>query len=260
MTSTSVFAASRAGRMLTLVVAGLLAVGAAGAAEQLSAGDQFNLDQIRAGNPPALRSAAQNIQASGNASQYVSDSLAEEMLKNQAQGSATWADAIAWSCKALAATGNKRYYTAVQQVSENSGVNRKTRGHCERAASDLGGAAGEQYALGMVAAVPAPKAGKAPQPAPAPVAAAPTGSYKPISEVQVDMSEQQVYAISGPPTSTNAYITGKAFIPFNFKGADTHRIVAHYKGQGRVILANTSAYTTGRRVLEVQIDPNESGY
>lgn len=71
---------------------------------------------------------------------------------------------------------------------------------------------------------------------------------------------QQVYSIIGPPTSTNSHITGKAFIPFNFRGKDSYRSIAHYKGQGRIVFSNSSAYSSDQRVLEVQVDPNESGF
>ncbi|MGH8445142.1 MAG: hypothetical protein ACREVL_07740 [Solimonas sp.] len=246
---------------IMLATASLLAMGAAQA--ELNAGDQYNLDQIRSGVPGALRAAAQNIAASGASSPIVTDALAEALLQSQAQGSSAYVDALSWSCKALAATGNKRYYTAIKQVGDNEQANKKTRKYCNNAAGDLGGADGEQYALGMASATAATPAGKASAKAaaPAPTAAPPpAGGYKPISEATVNMSMQQVYTIFGPPTSTNTHMTGKAFIPFNFKGKDSYRSIAHYKGQGRIVFSNSSAYSSDQRVLEVQIDPNESGY
>lgn len=236
-------------------VAGLLLAGLAAAAP-LSAGDQYNVDQIRSGSPAGLRAAAQNIQASGVASQEVSDVLADELLKVQAQQGDIYIDAVAWSCKALAATGSKRYYTVLKEVSGNGAVHKKARKHCENSAAALGGPDGEQYALGMAKATATPAGA-----APATVAVAPPpGGFKPITEIKPEMSYGQVMSISGPATSENSRITGKAFIPFNFKGADSQRTIAHYKGQGRIVFANTSAYTNGKRVLEVQIDPNEPGY
>src|SRR3546814_16993855 len=74
------------------------------------------------------------------------------------------------------------------------------------------------------------------------------------------MSMQQVYSIIGPPTSTNSHITGKAFIPFNFRGKDSYRSIAHYKGQGRIVFSNSSAYSSDQRALEVHMDPNASGF
>ena len=243
-----------------LAAASLLLASTAFAA--LSAGDQYNLDQIRSGSPAGLRSAAQNVQAAGSAPEVVLDSLAEALLQNQTQTGTTYIDALSWTCKALAATGNKRYYTALRSVAGNDNAHKKLRKYCDKSADDLGGADGAQYSAGGVslqagASASASAAAKSAPPAAAPAAG---GSYKPITEIKPDMSMQQVYAIAGPPTSTNSHITGKAFIPFNFRGKDSYRSVAHYKGQGRIVFSNSSAYTSDQRVLEVQLDPNESGF
>ncbi|WP_051361918.1 hypothetical protein [Solimonas soli] len=242
--------------LAALAAASLVAAGAATAA--LSAGDQFNLEQIRSGSPGGIRAASQNIEAAHAAPIEVTDALAEMLLKNQTQNSNSFVDALSWACKALAATGNKRYYTTLKQIDDNAQAHKKTRKYCGNAAEALGGADGEQYAPGMAAssvAAPAAKGGGA-----AAVTTAGDGSFKPITEVKPEMSQQQAFAIAGPPTSSNAHVTGKAWIPFNFKGSDSYRTIAHYKGQGRIIFSNTSAYSTGQRVLEVQIDPNETGY
>jgi hypothetical protein len=240
-----------------LAAASLIADGSASAA--LSAGDQYNLDQIRSGNPGGIRAAAQNVEAAHAAPVEVTDALAEALLKNQTQSSNSYVDALAWSCRALAATGNKRYYAALKQVDDNAQAHKKTRKYCGNAAEALGGADGEQYAPGMAASTPA-AASTGKSSAAAAATSSADGSFKPISEVKPEMSQQQAFAIAGPPTSTNAHVTGKAWIPFNFKGGDAYRTIAHYKGQGRIIFSNTSAYSTGQRVLEVQLDPNESGY
>lgn len=240
--------------VLAIAAVGALSAGTAHAA--LSAGDQYNLEQIKSGSPGGLRAAAQNIQASGAAPLEVTDALAEAMLQSASKGDA-FADAVAWSCKGLAATGNRRYYTAIKQIADNGG--KKLRKHCEKAADSLGSADGAQYVQGG-----ASLSGSAAASSGAPAAAAATpptsGSFKPISEIKPGMSLQQAYAISGPPTSSNSHVTGKAFIPFNFKGSDSYRTIGHYKGQGRIIFSNSSAYNTEQRVLEVQIDPNETGY
>src|SRR3546814_2028134 len=101
-----------------LAAASLLVAGTSYAA--LSAGDQYNLDQIRSGSPVGIRSAAQNIQASGNSPELVTDTLAEALLTNQNNAGTTYIDALSWSCKALAATGNKRDYSALKTVAERS--------------------------------------------------------------------------------------------------------------------------------------------
>ena len=235
-------------------------LGAGTALAALSAGDQYNLDQITQGGPQSLRSAAENIYTTGAAPEVL-DALAEALLQNADQGGNVYIDALSWSCKALGNSGKKRYYTAVKQVAE--GGNRKLSKHCGKAASELGGADGEQYTRGMASLHGKPESRSAAKGRERPSETSATqgsGAYKPISEITVGMSMQQAAAIAGPPNSVNAYITGKAFIPFNFKGGDTHREVGHYKGQGRIIYSNSSAYSSDQRVLEVQLDPNESGY
>ena len=129
------------------------------------------------------------------------------------------------------------------------------RKYCNRAADDLGSAEGEQYAKGMVS----PGHLRAESHA-APAVHASSGHYQPITAATVDMSLQEAEDLVGPPTATTEHITGKAFIPFNFKGADTYRIIYLYKGQGRIIFSAKNQYTHNLRVLEVQVNPDESGY
>src|SRR3546814_7673039 len=71
-----------------LAAASLLVAGTSYAA--LSAGDQYNLDQIRSGSPVGIRSAAQNIQASGDSPELVTDTLAEALLTNQNNAGTTY--------------------------------------------------------------------------------------------------------------------------------------------------------------------------
>src|SRR5690606_12704816 len=120
-----------------LAAVSFLAAGTASAA--LSAGDQYNLDQIRSGSPGGIRAAAQNIEASHAAPVEVADALAEALLQNQTQSSNTYVDALAWGCRALAATGNKRYYTTLKQIDDNPQAHKKTRKYCGNAAKALGG-------------------------------------------------------------------------------------------------------------------------
>lgn len=249
-----------------LALAGVFGVGTAAAA--LSAGDQYNLDQLLQGGPASLRSAAQNIASSGAAPEVL-DVLAEVVLQNAADGSNTGVDAVAWGCKALAARGGQRYYNVVKSVADNGQTHRKARKHCDKAAGQIGGADANPYVAGGVslekmraksggASVGAnASASVAPAAAAQPAA---SGQYRPISEVKVGMSMQEAYAIAGPPTSTGGHQTGKAWVPFNFKGGDVYRTIGYYKGQGRIVFSNTSAYSSGQRVHEVQVNPNEPGY
>ncbi len=244
------------------------------AAAALSAGDQYKMDQILNGGPVSIRSAAQSI-AGGGASPAVLDVLAETALAHMNDDTRAGVDAVAWSCKALAAAGGKRYYTIVKTITDNPGTHRNARKHCDRAAGDLGGADEAQYVAGTVSldkarasagASAAVSAGgnnaltAAAAKASAAPAAAANGQYKPITEVKVGMSQQEAFAIAGPPTATTSHVTGKAFIPFNFKGGDSYRSYGLYKGQGRIVFSNNSHYSSGQSVVEVLINPNESGY
>lgn len=56
----------------------------------------------------------------------------------------------------------------------------------------------------------------------------------PLQKVTLGMSESDVQAILGPPTTTSSHMTGKAFNPWNFSGRDTVRVVYHWAGVGRV--------------------------
>lgn len=248
-----------------LALAGVFCVGTAAAA--LSPGDQYNLDQLLQGGPASLRSAAQNISSSGAAPEVL-DVLAEVVLQNAADGSNTGVDAVAWGCKALAARGGQRYYNVVKSIADNGQAHRKARKHCDKAAGQIGASDANPYVPGSVslekmrAKSGSATAAAAPAAASAPAAAQPaaSGQFRPISEVKVGMSMQEAYAIAGPPTSTGGHQTGKAWVPFNFKGGDVYRTIGYYKGQGRIVFSNTSAYSSGQRVHEVQVNPNEPGY
>ena len=73
------------------------------------------------------------------------------------------------------------------------------------------------------------------------------------------MTEPQVTAILGVPDDSNAYITGKAFIPFYY-GPDQSRFACYYKGKGRVIFSGGNQWGAGRgKVVRVEYDPSEDG-
>lgn len=223
-------------------------------AADLSPADQHYIAQISQGGPVSIRDAARSIEASRNTNPQVLDTLAEALLKNYQQSGKSYADAVAWSCKGLAASGNKRYFTAIDTVAKNA-PSRGAVKHCSRAADALGSAEGEQYTAGMISLEKAAKqAAKA-----APKVQATEGN-SPITEVQVGMSMEQAYSIAGIPSNTTSYQTGKAFRPFNFKGADNFRTAALYKGQGRIVFSNDNQYSNNMRVLEVIVNPSESGY
>jgi hypothetical protein len=220
------------------------------------------------GGPSSMRSAAESIFNTGNSDQDVLDAAAETLLTNYRKNptSETYADAMAWLCRALGNSANGRYQPAVQEVASNA-ESRKLKKHCDRAAGDLPKPSGGTYVAGSFdlskykdgASTPAPAVTAAAAPA-ATAAAAPTSAGKGFSVVKEGMSKEEVEALIGVPTAVTSHITGKAFRPFNFKGSDTHRVISLYKGVGRIIYSNSSAYTATYRVVEVLEDSSESGY
>ncbi len=84
-------------------------------------------------------------------------------------------------------------------------------------------------------------------------------SNSPFSKIKKDMGVNQVFDIIGHPTDQEAYVTGKAFIPF-YMGSDTSQIVYYYKGMGQIYFTGGGAMGGGGRVIEVVYDPSEDGY
>lgn len=70
---------------------------------------------------------------------------------------------------------------------------------------------------------------------------------------------KEVTDLIGPPTDSNRYITGKAFIPYYF-GDDRARVEWHYKGIGRITFSAGGAFGQRASVQWVEYDPNEIGY
>jgi hypothetical protein len=81
----------------------------------------------------------------------------------------------------------------------------------------------------------------------------PAGS--PLSKVEMGWSDEKVRSVLGSPDNANAYMTGKAWIPFYY-GPDTHRTDWMYKGQGRVVYSR-NRYSGALKVIRVMYNPNE---
>jgi hypothetical protein len=87
----------------------------------------------------------------------------------------------------------------------------------------------------------------------------PAPSSSPMSKIVPGMSERDVMSLLGPPDDSNAYVTGKAFIPWYF-GPDATRFACYWKGKGRVIFMGGNAWGGGRgKVQRVEYDPTEDG-
>ena len=228
----------------------------------LSDAGQYYITQMTMGGPQSIRSAASSIIQSGERDTDVLDTLAEVLLQNYTQPGNTYIDAMSWACRALGDSGNPRYRSTLEEVTNSKQAHKKLRKYAKKAAKQLPKGDADQYIKGTIDLVALraenEKTDAARSAEKAEIAA--SGNFKPITSIVIGMSQSDVYAISGPPTATTSHITGNAWRPFNYKGSDTSRTILLYKGQGRVVLSNTSHYTATFQVIEVLINPNETGY
>ncbi len=82
---------------------------------------------------------------------------------------------------------------------------------------------------------------------------APPGSA--LAKVQLGMNDAEVRKVLGDPDNSNAYMTGKAWIPFYY-GPDTHRTDWMYKGKGRVVFSR-NRWSGALKVIRVLYNPQE---
>ena len=179
------------------------------------------------------------------------------MLRDYRKPSAqnTDVDALAWLTKALVASNDSCYLSVLEEV-KNNGAHAKVRKYGKSTYKKLRKGATKSspsYTKGMV------KLSKYIKSNSSNIGRAKEGK-RPISEIKVGMSSGEVYQISGHPDYELTHVTGKIFNPFNFSGKGNLKISALYKGQGRVVMENSSSYSIGRRVIEVIIDRYETGY
>jgi len=248
----------------TIVFLATLLVG--GPALALDAAGQRYIEQLTQGGMTSVKNAAQSMYHARETNTEVLDVAAEVLLQNYDRGSDP--DALAWVAKALGQSHNGRYHGVLQEVAD-SRASKKLLKHVKLALREIGSPSGEPYRKGMVNlatagsktasdAKPAARQG-APAPAPAAKPAA-RNAANGLEVLQKGMSMQEAYDLVGPPTSTTSRATGKAWIPFNYRGADLVRSYALYKGKGRIVFSTSSRYSHTMRIIEIQIDPNERGY
>lgn len=229
-------------------------------AAALDASGQRYVNQLVQGGPVSIREAAQSIYHTGMKDPEVLD-VAAEVLAQQyktATGN-TELDALAWVCKALGSSGNPRYTAIVKQAAED-GRHRKLDRHCSAAVEQLPENGGDSYRPGDVDLAKYRDNGAAPAAAARPKAASASSGTGSFDDVREGMSMDEVNGILGAPSATYSHQTGKAWIPFNFKGKDVARVVALYEGRGRIIFSQESVYSSVWRVMEIVKDPSESGY
>jgi len=232
----------------------------------IDAAGQRYIDQMTQGGMTSVKQSAQSMYNTGETNTQVLDVAAEVLLQNYS--SASDPDALAWVAKALGKSHNGRYYSALKEVAD-SRADKKLRKHTATALKEIGAASGDQYVKGGVnlhassntkAPAPAPTSSAKNQAANNAAVAPAKGAANGLDVIRNGMSMQEAFDLVGAPTSTSAKATGKAWIPFNYKGSDLVRSYTLYKGKGRIVFSSASRYDSTMRVIEVQIDPNERGY
>lgn len=249
-------------RLSIIVVMAFCAAAQAQDNQPLGPANERYIELLANGGPASIRDAAKGMHRTQVSDERVLDVAAEVLLRDyKSADSASEIDALAWVANALSNAKTNRYQDVLIEVQKNAS-HRKLAGYAKKNRNKRL-PVGEPFQVGTVSLekVAAATAKPAEKPAAKPVAQAPTsGEYHPISVVKPGMSMQEAFDLAGPPTATHQHQTGKAFIPFNYKGGDLVRQQALYKGQGRIVLSNSSRYTNSWEVLEVVLDETESGY
>ncbi len=75
----------------------------------------------------------------------------------------------------------------------------------------------------------------------------------PLAKITIGMSDSDVRMALGEPSSQNAYMTGKGWIPFYY-GPDTSRTDYVYDGIGRVVFSRNQ-YSGQLKVIDVVHEP-----
>ena len=215
--------------------------------------EQRNIDRLVNGGAASIRSASESLYHAGSTNREVLDVVAEVLLsKYQSGGGSTHIDAMSWAAKALGQSGDARYRAVLEEVVSNS-PNKKLKKYAKKSLKGISGSSAKPYKKGAVSLSALQKKTKR-------SAGKKSGKKMALSKVKEGMSMQEVYELVGQPSATYTHQTGKAWIPFNFAAKDVSRTVALYKGQGRVIFSLVSAYSGVHRVLEIELNPDESGY
>ena len=236
----------------------------------LDASGQRYAQMLTSGGPGTTSRAAQDIFNTGASDQELLDVAAQVLsdvyLKNPA--TRDYADATAWLCKALGNSSNGRYKALLEKVANAAELQRRTRGHCSKAAENLPAGAASSFQPGSVDLAKYRPGGsglregktaerKAAKSAPAAVAHSKTVNFNLVKE---GMSMEEVNDVLGAPTNQTSYMTGKQFNPFNFGARDVQRTKYLYKGVGHIVFSLKTAYNGVYRVIEIVPDSSETGY
>jgi hypothetical protein len=123
----------------------------AGSAGALDAQEKSYIERLAKGGPDTLRNVAESLYQSGNTNPAVLDVAAEVLLQKYQRSTLdrNSADAMAWLCRTLGASGNNRYKAAIDEVVDKAD-HRKLRGRCKKASKILEDGATSSYTRGMV--------------------------------------------------------------------------------------------------------------
>jgi len=221
--------------------------------------DQRYIDQMTRGGNVSIKQAAQSIYNTGEKDPEVLDVAAEVLLQRYPTAGRSDIDTLAWLCRALGNSGNGRYHATLKEVVDSS-TDKKLRKYASNALKEVGDSGQQQYVKGSVDVAALRNSGQTVATVKAkPATAKKSSETQGLDIIVVGMSMQEVHDLVGQPTATTTHQTGKAWIPFNYGAKDLARTLLLYKGQGRVICSH-DGYSSTSRVIEVIIDPNETGY
>ncbi len=215
---------------------------------------QRYIDQMTKGGNTSIKQAAQSIYNTGEKNTEVLDVAAEILIQRYLTEVKTDLDTLAWVAKAIGNSGNARYYSILKEIVDSE-AHSKIRKYASIALDNVGEASGKQYTKGSINLAKLRNASTKKK-----KSASKKSGNQNLSIIRKGMLMAEVYDLVGQPTATTQHQTGKAWIPFNFGAKDVVRSVALYKGQGRVVFSHNGHNMASGKVLEVLIDPEESGY
>ncbi|MBA3581108.1 MAG: hypothetical protein H0W44_01505 [Gammaproteobacteria bacterium] len=81
-----------------------------------------------------------------------------------------------------------------------------------------------------------------------------------FSKIKINMTDKEVVALIGQPTTRRAHLTGKAFIPFH-RGNDTARMIVAYQGEGTIVYQTVRCgwHCSVFKVYKIIVDKKETG-
>ncbi len=238
-------------------------------------GEQY-INKIVGGNNTSLRKAAQDIYNAKLTERVVLDVLAEKVLLSLSYNNtdSLTRDAVAWACKALGRSGDIRYKNVLNIVKDQT-KHSKIKKYAELSLKMMSdGKVKAPYKKGSMDLVAMQKRLEKGRPALPPKKKSKPKKKKPkpkkveekksvvkpsLSIIRKGMTLQEVKLIIGSPTSIKSHVNKKTFNPFYY-GNDYAQLTHFYKGQGRVSYSQRSSYSNAWRVIDVQINPEETGY